>query len=463
MPSYTFADRTVFNYDGPRGEQLPQLECKTSKSKDTARRRKPDGVSMTPYHNISIVEEPLARSVPIIRREHQIRDAVGWFYTLTCDGTNHQGPEFLHKAKVHNSLGAGGYGKDYIYIEGHQEYVADTIAIYPGSPHLSGLPDRSTSKRVDIDDLVSQTQASVVEKTLGRYDALTELAEGKDTLKMVLGILKSCVNPLKSLRSLYAEIRKHGTKVPTDLALQYEYGVRPLIGSINQINDLLKKHDQLLEKFKSSRTQRVEFAPPDDADGSYCYRLGYENVRVRSSSVIYWDNKFDKVIDKIQLNPLQTAWELFPYSFVVDWFIDIGGWLSMQLAEANNRGATTLFCTSIRVEAQFNELYTREGQKFDPIVRTRHYDDFWSDNECFAPPGKTIKGSGRVQFDHSITLRGYEHPRQTVVYNTYTINTYNRFLFEPKDVPLQVNLNPLDLSLRRMLDGLLLILAQLKR
>lgn len=463
MPSYVFADRYVFSYEGPRHEALPALERKVSNDRDTSRRRRPDGVSMTPYHNINTVEEPLARSVPVVRREHQIRDAVGWFYTLTCDGTTHQGPEFLSKAKVHNSLGSGGYGKDYIYIEGHQEYVTDTIAIYPGSPHLLGLPDRSTAKRVDVDDLVSQTQANVVEKTLRRYDALTELAEGRDTFKMVLGILKSCVNPLRNLRSLYAEIRSYGTKVPTNLALQYEYGIRPLLGSINQINDLLKKHDQLLEKFKSSRTQQVEFIQPDDASGSYCYKLGYENVRVRSSSVIYWDNKFDKVIDTIQFNPLQTAWELIPYSFVIDWFIDIGGWLSMQLAEANNSGATTLFCTSVRVEAQINELYTREGQRFDPIEHTRYYDDVWGDNQCFAPPGQTIAGSGRVRFDHSITLRGFEQPRQTVVYNKYTINTYNRFLFEPKDVPLQISLNPLDLSLRRTLDGLLLVLAQLKR
>ena len=463
MPSYTFADTTTFVYDGPREEPLPKLERKVANYKDRTRRRRPDGVSMTPYHNSSIVEEPLARLVPVIRREHQIRDAVGWFYTRTCDGTTHPGPAFLHKAKVYNALGAGGYGKDYIYIEGHQEYITDKIAIYPGSPHLEGLPDRSTVKHVDIDDLVSVTQADVVKKTLDRYDALTELAEGKETLKTILGILTSCVNPLRSLRDLYAEIRKHGTKVPTNLALQYEYGIRPIIASINQISDLLKKRDQLLEKFKSSRTQRVEFTPPEDASGSYCYKLGYENVRVRSSSVIYWDGKFDKVIDKVQLNPLQTAWELIPYSFVIDWFIDIGGWLSMQLAGANNNGMTMLFCTSIRVESRIDEIYTREGQKFDRIVHKRHYEDYWADNTCFARSGQVIKGSGNVQLDHSIELHGFEEPRQTVAYNTYAVSTYERLLFKPMDVPLQVSLNPLDLSLRRMLDGLLLALAQLKR
>jgi hypothetical protein len=34
------------------------------------------------------------------------------------------------------------------------------------------------------------------------------------------------------------------------------------------------------------------------------------------------------------INPLEIVWELLPYSFVVDWFLPIGNWLSSMTADA---------------------------------------------------------------------------------------------------------------------------------
>jgi hypothetical protein len=56
------------------------------------------------------------------------------------------------------------------------------------------------------------------------------------------------------------------------------------------------------------------------------------------------------------LNPLQIAWELVPYSFVVDWFMPVGSFL-----ETLTDTAGLTFVSGVRTDrvvSQFNSTYT---------------------------------------------------------------------------------------------------------
>lgn len=61
------------------------------------------------------------------------------------------------------------------------------------------------------------------------------------------------------------------------------------------------------------------------------------------------------------LNPVSLGWELIPYSFVVDWFIDVGGYL-------RNMETALLYGT------RFKNGYSSELYHYDCIDTCRHYE-----------------------------------------------------------------------------------------
>lgn len=109
--------------------------------------------------------------------------------------------------------------------------------------------------------------------------------------------------------------------------LEYRYGWQPFLGTIYELADQLRtKRVAGVTRFMTRRsldTHQVQRRSTVDQDevftqrGSYQYQLVY-----------FFDVSPDRAIsDFTSLNPLGIAWELLPFSFVVDWFVDVGGYL----------------------------------------------------------------------------------------------------------------------------------------
>lgn len=65
-------------------------------------------------------------------------------------------------------------------------------------------------------------------------------------------------------------------------------------------------------------------------DGFFTVKVGVRDVSQCHYSIVY-DLPTGVLQDLNQLgltNPVEVVWELVPYSFVVDWFLDVGGWVS---------------------------------------------------------------------------------------------------------------------------------------
>lgn len=63
----------------------------------------------------------------------------------------------------------------------------------------------------------------------------------------------------------------------------------------------------------------------------------------------------DIEISKFQLNPLQTGWEIIPFSFVIDWFVNVGKTLSAWsfLATQTDYTAAAGYIVEVEREYQF--------------------------------------------------------------------------------------------------------------
>lgn len=114
-----------------------------------------------------------------------------------------------------------------------------------------------------------------------------------------------------------------------DAWLGARYGIRPLIADINNLNEALKANlDGKLRRFKERRGVSHRWTTTDNLGATgigwgWPGTLSFQrevsvDLSIRGSVIADID------LGTFKLNPIQTGWELLPYSFVLDWFISVG-------------------------------------------------------------------------------------------------------------------------------------------
>jgi len=114
--------------------------------------------------------------------------------------------------------------------------------------------------------------------------------------------------------------------------LEYQYGWRPLVNSIYGTFDaLMHRRIYTLKRVRGKARRFVR------SENKFLDQFGFGSVervievgRYRYLIVAEYDLKNTEkqlLSGYTSLNPVGIAWELVPYSFVVDWFYDIGGYL----------------------------------------------------------------------------------------------------------------------------------------
>lgn len=155
-------------------------------------------------------------------------------------------------------------------------------------------------------------------------------------------------------RSLWDAV-KDVSGIPADAWLQYQYGWKPLVSDIYGIADeSLHVARNSLTGFTASSMRRVEGIDMPYSLGYAAKWSGFKQLKGK------WACKYGLVLDAeletaerlarwTSLNPVSIAWELLPYSFVVDWFYDIGGFLrAIETSLANNVSFVSGYKSTIR-------------------------------------------------------------------------------------------------------------------
>lgn len=142
--------------------------------------------------------------------------------------------------------------------------------------------------------------------------------------------------PRKQLKRLKA-------KKGADLFLELHFGWEPLIGDIGTAVDILQS--PLADRLVKARGKRIKLDVQYSAGTSpkvtsriqgFCQSSCSATVMV-SNPNLYKANELGFV------NPASVAWELVPFSFVVDWFLPVSGFLNnfMPFAGLSFKGAST--------------------------------------------------------------------------------------------------------------------------
>lgn len=250
--------------------------------------------------------------------------------------------------------------------------------------------------------------ASVVSDSYQALDALTTFAEVGDTLRLIKASLKAVRRPFRTFWDLAQGITTRRKMADTWLKLRY--AIMPEIYTITDALQLLEDRKFIYKTSRSiNKTQRVSQALiPVDAPSRYLYSNANRNVIFRGTGKAKFSSTNLRLTDQISFNPVITAWELVPYSFVLDWFINVGDVISSRSLMLADFASQRMFCYSVKEEI---------------VNRTFYHDDYSNDFVRQYAAGDVVWNSG--------PLGGETLMREV------TTKQYRRRLFTPTDVKLQ--------------------------
>lgn len=163
------------------------------------------------------------------------------------------------------------------------------------------------------------------------------LGEYRETQRMVRNAVASAGRVVTMARRLRRELLHNPSLVISKAWLGMKYGWLPLYNDVyNLLNHTTHTYNSTVV-----RTQRRIKTSQTLADKNvYLGKLGWyvnRTCKVNRVSMVEFKAKVSPSSQEAfelsritSLNPLTVAWELTPFSFVVDWFYDVGGYLAAQ-------------------------------------------------------------------------------------------------------------------------------------
>lgn len=234
----------------------------------------------------------------------------------------------------------------YTYLQGTRTTISGSgsskvYTTFRGPTGLLGLAPSTTQGDMDA-YCYNKAVGSLYEQLRGAVDLSVSVAQAGQTaglFKNYQRYMRYVLNFRKSyLKDAYRDFVNGGAKGVGSKWLEFQYGWRPLAqdlyGSLEQVGRVINQQDGSLLNVRGRGSRKEKWSQSSVSAGML--QKGNADVNSRCEVSIHCrikPSRWSECAAFTSLNPVSIAWELTPYSFVVDWFYDVGGYLrSMESA-----------------------------------------------------------------------------------------------------------------------------------
>lgn len=192
--------------------------------------------------------------------------------------------------------------------------------------YFTGLPPISDT---DSQKIAYVTNAAIASAKSEAFDALTAFAEVSKSVGMVSTRIRKTFDFADKAAKKASRERgfRRQAEVFNSAWLEFRYGWRPLIHEIGNACEQFLERKYSINRCGSSAEESIDGNTSKNTTSAFDIWTG---TSVRSGTRTY--RGFALAVgnfgDAPEFRPIQTAWELVPFSFVVDWFFDVGSYLS---------------------------------------------------------------------------------------------------------------------------------------
>jgi hypothetical protein len=237
---------------------------------------------------------------------------------------------------------------------------------------------------INMPNLVTESSIRnlVLDKVYARANesealALVTLAEMKKTYNMFSNTMRGVVRMARASGRLRRKLleRKLTPNQFRKKWLEMRYGWRPLIyDTLSMIKAAQKAGN------KRRLTFRVEELDRQDVPESLDYFVNqrhqvhyktnsYDQIVATAGLLVEWDDPLKGYSDTYGLDRnLETAWELIPYSFVIDWFLNTANYMAARsTSQFEVKGS---WVTTVRTQSVIREYTHWAHDSINPVTTT---------------------------------------------------------------------------------------------
>jgi len=214
----------------------------------------------------------------------------------------------------------------------------------PGSHYCDG--HELAIPEIDVSSLINEAVTKAWSNVeLSQATALMSLAEGEKTIQSLVSVFRRALKIILAVRSLnFAALRRELT--PKELQnrwMEARYALRPLMYEVSGIMDAVTKdarHDRFTFRGSVSSTETAEDEEVFTSDRGYRFytleKHSSRTVEVRAGVLAKLEELsllnrwgFDQIAE--------TVWEIIPFSFICDWFFNVGKTIASWTPEGGLR------------------------------------------------------------------------------------------------------------------------------
>lgn len=202
--------------------------------------------------------------------------------------------------------------------------------ILPSDDRVVSMVAAQLHDRIDINR--SLVTSAISEANSGVYDLLTEIGEFKSTISFVFGTLGEILRLSAQLKKDMFRARSRPKATLASIAneisslwMAYRYAVMPLAYSADDVLDYMSSTFMPYATVRQGSSESYDLELPSGWVAS---------APIKTIDRCYVKTRFglELALHNLKFNPLSTAWELVPLSFVVDWVLNVGDYLSALVA-----------------------------------------------------------------------------------------------------------------------------------